>query len=85
MADNAAGEGGQITQQPTIDRSVGGVMTLAKASAMVMAEARARAWWRQYRRRRQRRAVGHHPVVVVDGGGKDLITAAAINRRCSGR
>ncbi len=37
MADNAAGEGRQMTQQSTIDR-------LAKAAAMVTAEARARAW-----------------------------------------
>ena len=59
------------------------MMTLAKAAAMVTAEARARAWWRQ------QRAVGHHPDVVVDGGGKDLIapppsTAAAVDndRHC---
>ena len=36
----------QMTQQPTNNRSVGGAMTLAKAAAMVTAEARARAWWR---------------------------------------
>ena len=80
MADNAAGKGRQTTQQPTIDRSIGGAMTLAKAAAMVTAEARARAWWRQHWRRRQRRAVGHHPVVVVDGSGKDVIAAATIDR-----
>ena len=58
-------------------------MMLAKAAAIVTAEARARAWWRQHWRRQQRRAVGHHPVVVIDGSGKDVITAAIINRRCS--
>jgi hypothetical protein len=31
-ADNAAGKGQQTTQQPTIDRSVGEAMTLAKAA-----------------------------------------------------
>jgi hypothetical protein len=41
MADDAAGKGRQMTQQPTIDRSVEGAMTLAKATAMVTAEARA--------------------------------------------
>ena len=64
-------------------------MTMAKAAAIVMAEARARAWWRQHWRRLrrwwQRRAVSHHPVVVVDGGGKDVIATAAIHRRCSRR
>ena len=64
-------------------------MTLAKAAAMVTAEARARVWWRQHRRRwrwwRQRRAVGHHPVTVVDGSGKDVITVAAIGCRYSRR
>ena len=83
--DVAAGEGQLTTQQPTIDMSVGGVMALAKAAAMVTVEARARAWWWQHQRRRQRRAVGHHPDVVVDGGGKDAIAAAAIDRRCSRR
>jgi hypothetical protein len=58
-----------MTQQPTIDRSVGGAMTLAMAAVMVMAEARARAWWRQHLRLWQRWVVGHHPVVVVDSGG----------------
>ena len=62
-------------------------MPLAKTAVMVMAEARARAWWRQHRRRwrrwRQRRAVGHHPVAIIDGGGKDVIAAAAIGRPCS--
>jgi len=43
MTDDAAGEGRQTTQQPTINMSVGGVMPLAKATAMVMAEASARA------------------------------------------
>jgi hypothetical protein len=86
-ADNAAGKGQQTTQQPTIDRSIGGAMTLAKAAVMVTAEARARAWWRRHWRRRQRRAVVHHPVVVVvvDGSGKDVIAAAAINHHCSGQ
>jgi hypothetical protein len=76
---------GQTTQHSTIDRSVGGVMTLANAAAMVAAEARARAWWRQHWRQlwRQQWAVGHHAFVVVDGGGKDVIAAAAINRCCS--
>jgi hypothetical protein len=60
-------------------------MTLAKAAAMVTAEARTRVWWRQHWRRRQRRAIGHHPVVVVDGGGKDVIATATIDRRCSQR
>ena len=68
-------------------------MTLAKAAAMVTVEARARAWWRQHQRRRrrwwrrwrQRWAVGHHPGIVVDCGGKDIIAAAAIDRRCSQR
>ena len=54
MADDAAGEGRQMTQQPTIDRSVGGAMTLAKAAAMVMAEATATAWWQQHQRRLRR-------------------------------
>ena len=58
-------------------------MTLVKAAAIVMAEARARVWWRQHQRQRQQRAVGHHPVVLVDSGGKDVIAASAINRRCS--
>jgi hypothetical protein len=62
-------------------------MTLAKAAAMVTAEARARTWWRQHwrwrRRWRQRRAVGHHPVIVVDSGGKDVIAVAAIGCRYS--
>jgi hypothetical protein len=40
MADNAAGKGRQRTQQPTIDRSVRGTVTLAEAAAIVMAEAR---------------------------------------------
>ena len=83
--DVAAGEGQLTTQQPTIDMSVGGVMALAKAAAMVTVEARARAWWRQHQRRRQLRVVGHHPAVVVDGGGKDIIPAATIDRRCSRR
>jgi hypothetical protein len=67
-----------MTQQPTINRSVGGAMTLAKAATMVTSEARARLWrwW-------QRQAVGYHPVVVVHGSGKDVIAAAAIDRRCS--
>ena len=76
-----------MTQQPTINRSVGEVMTLAKAAAMVTAEARARAWWRQHQRRlrrwRQQRVVGHHPVVVVDGGDKNIFATAAIDHRCS--
>ena len=76
-----------MTQQPTIDRSIGGAMTLAKAAAMVTVEAMARVWWQQHRWRlrrwRQRRAVGHHPVVIVDGGGKDVIATAAIDHRCS--
>ena len=53
---------------------------MAKAATMVTSEARARLW-----RRRQRRAVGYHPVVVVHGSGKDIIAAAAIDRRCSQR
>jgi hypothetical protein len=81
MADNAAGKGRQTTQQPTIDRSVGGAMTLAKAAVMVMEEAR--VWWRQHWRRRQRRVVGHHPVIIVDDDGKDIIAITAINRHCS--
>ncbi len=55
-------------------------MTLAKAAVMVTAEAR--AWWWQHWQWQQRWAVGHHPVFVIDGGGKDVITAAAIDRRC---
>jgi hypothetical protein len=77
MADDAAGKGRQTTQQPTINRSIGGAMTLAKAAVMMTMEARARAWWWQ------QRAAGHHPVVVVDGGGKEVIAAAAIDRHCS--
>jgi len=34
-----------MTQQPTIDRSVGGAVTLVEAAAIVTAEARVRAWW----------------------------------------
>jgi hypothetical protein len=87
MADNAAGEGRQIIQQPTINRSIRGVMTLAKAAAMVTAEARARAWWQQHRWRlrrwRQGRWVGNHPVVIVEGGGKDIIAATTIDHHCS--
>jgi hypothetical protein len=77
MADDVAGEGQQMTQQSTIDRSVGGAVTLLKAAAMVTVDARARAWWRQGR------AVGHHPVIVVDDSGKDVITTTAIDRHCS--
>ena len=44
----------QRTQQPTIDRSVGGAVTLVEAAAIVTAEARGRVWWRR-RHRRQRR------------------------------
>jgi hypothetical protein len=40
MADNAAGEGRQTTQQPTINRSVRGAVTLAEAAVIVMVEAR---------------------------------------------
>ena len=58
-------------------------MTLAQATAMVTAEARARAWWWQHRRRRQQRTIGHNPVVVVDSSGKDIIATATIERRCS--
>jgi hypothetical protein len=90
MADDASGKGRQTTQQPTINRSIGGAMTLAKAAAMVMvmAEARAGAWWQQHWRRlrqrwRQQRAVGHHPVAIIDSGGKDVIATTAINRHCS--
>ncbi len=76
-----------MTQQSTINRSVGGAVALVKAAAMVTADARARAWWRQHRQRwwrwRQGRAVGHHPVIVVDDSGKDVITTAAIDRHCS--
>ena len=43
MADNAAGKEQQTTQQPTIDRSVGGAVTLVEAAAIVRAEARMRA------------------------------------------
>ncbi len=38
--DNAAGEGQQTTQQPTIDRSVRGAVTSAEAAAIVTAKAR---------------------------------------------
>jgi hypothetical protein len=47
MADNAAGEGQQTTQHPTINRSAGGMVTLAKAAVIVTIEAKARAWWWQ--------------------------------------
>jgi hypothetical protein len=40
MAVDAAGKGQQMTQQPTIDRSVRGAVTLAQAAAIVTAEAR---------------------------------------------
>ncbi len=75
MADNAAGKGRQTTQQPTIDRSVRGAVTLAQAAAIVMVEAR----------------VLPPPLstaVVVDGGGSGmeptapmaaLLTAVAVD------
>jgi hypothetical protein len=47
MADDAAGEGQQRIQQPTINGRVGGMVTLVEAAAMVTVETRARAqrWW----------------------------------------
>ena len=67
MADNAAGKGQQTTQHPTIEMSIGGEMTLAKAAVMVTAEARARAWWR--RQRRPSTEAGEVVVGAFDGGG----------------
>jgi hypothetical protein len=75
MAENAAGKGQQTTQQPFIDRSVRGAVTLAQAAAIVTAEAR----------------VPPPPLltaVVVDGGGGGmeptapmaaLLTAVAVD------
>ena len=44
MANYTAGKEQQTTQQPTINRSVGGAVTLAEAAAIVTAEARVRVW-----------------------------------------
>ena len=45
MADNVAGKEQQRIQQRTIHGSVGSVVTLVEALAMVTVEAWARAWW----------------------------------------
>jgi hypothetical protein len=38
-----------MMQQPTMDGSVGGVVTLVEAAAMLTVEVRIRAlWWRQW-------------------------------------
>jgi hypothetical protein len=59
MADDAAGERQQTTQQPTINRSLRGAVTLAQAAAIVTVEAR----------------VPPPPLlraVVIDGGGSGM-------------
>jgi hypothetical protein len=48
MAENTAGEGRQTIQQPTINGSLGGMVTLVEAEEMVTVEAMARA--RQWQR-----------------------------------
>ncbi len=54
MVDNAAGQGQQSIQQPTINGSIGDMVTLVEAAAMVTVDARARAWqWRGWWQQRR--------------------------------
>jgi hypothetical protein len=88
MADNAAGKGRKTTQQPTIDRSVRGAVTLALAAAIVTAEAKVPRPTLLTAVVANRGGGGMEPMapmaasltaVAVDGGGGDGVVAAAID------
>jgi hypothetical protein len=88
MADNAAGKGRQMTQQPTIDRSVTGAVTSAQAAAIVTVEARVPLPPLSTAVVVDRGGGGMEPTspmaasltaVAVDGGGGNSVVAAAID------
>jgi hypothetical protein len=88
MANNAAGKGRQMTQQPTINRSIKGAVTSAEAAAIVTVEARVPLPPLSTEVVVDGGGGGMEPMapmaasltaVAVDGGGGDGIVAAAVN------